>query len=114
MRCTLNIAAFLAMTLFMTSCFAADASAQADAQSAVKNAVESEVYPVPENGTPEEYLKLIEKLMRVERPHDQSREEMIAHFTDLCKSQIAAADKIIEHKDATFEQIQRAVAVKKD
>ena len=112
MRCTLNIAAFLAMTLFMTSCFAADASAQADAQSAVKNAVESEVYPVPENGTPEEYLKLIEKLMRVERPHDQSREEMIAHFTDLCKSQIAAADKIIEHKDATFEQIQRAVAVK--
>ena len=113
MRCTLmNIAAFLAMTLFMASCFADDASAQADAQQAVENAVESEVYPVPENGTPEEYLKFIEKLLRVERPHDQSREEMISHFTDLCKSQIAAADKVIEHKDATFEQIQRAVAVK--
>ena len=113
MRCTLmNIAAFLAMTLFMASCFADDASAQADAQQTVENAVESEVYPVPENGTPEEYLKFIEKLLRVERPHDQSREEMISHFTDLCKSQIAAADKVIEHKDATFEQIQRAVAVK--
>ena len=66
MRCTLmNIAAFLAMTLFMASCFADDASAQADAQQAVENAVESEVYPVPENGTPEEYLKFIEKLLLI-------------------------------------------------
>ena len=142
MRCTLmNIAAFLAMTLFMTSCFADDAPALTDDAPAVENAeqtadaetptpaeeteaeesveeaieeesAESEAYPVPENGTPAEYLAFIGKLMLVERPHDQSREEMIAHYTKLCSAQVAAADKVIEHKDATAEQIQRAVAVK--
>ena len=139
MRCTLmNIAAFLAMTLFMASCFADDAPAPTDAVPAVENAeqtaddipaedmeaeanveeaveeenADSETYPVPENGTPAEYLAFIGKLMLIERPHNQSREEMIAHFTKLCSAQVAAADKIIEHKDATDEQIQRAVAVK--
>ena len=148
MRCTLmNIAAFLAMTLFLTSCFADDAPALTDDAPAVENAeqtadaetptpaedpapaeeteaeesveeavaeesVESEAYPVPENGTPAEYLAFIGKLMLIERPHDQSREEMIAHYTKLCNAQVAAADKVIEHKDATPEQIQRAVAVK--
>ena len=147
MRCTLmNIAAFLAMTLFMASCFADDApdlteaaptveaEQTADAETPVpaedptpaedtdaednvpeiveEESVESEAFPVPKDGTPTEYLAFIEKLMLVERPHDQSREEMIAHFTKLCKAQVAAADKVIEHKDATAEQIQRAVAVK--
>ena len=139
MRCTLmNIAAFLAMTLFMASCFADDAPDLTDVAPAVENAeqtaddvpaedtdaeanveealeeesADSETYPVPENGTPAEYLAFIGKLMLIERPHDQSREEMIAHYTKLCKAQVAAADKVIEHKDATAEQIQRAVAVK--
>ena len=139
MRCTLmNIAAFLAMTLFMASCFADDAPDLTDEAPAVENAeqtaddvpaedmdaeanveealeeesADSEIYPVPENGTPAEYLAFIGKLMLIERPHDQSREEMIAHYTKLCNAQVAAADKVIEHKDATAEQIQRAVAVK--
>lgn len=142
MRCTLmNIAAFLAMTLFMASCFADDAPALTDAESAVENteqteesenqlptedteaeqsveeaieeeSVDSEAYPVPENGTPAEYLAFIGKLMLVERPKDQTQEEMIDHYTKLCKAQIAAADKVIEHKDATVEQILRCVAVK--
>ena len=43
MRCTLmNIAAFLAMTLFMASCFADDAPVPTDAAPAVENAEQTE------------------------------------------------------------------------
>lgn len=84
----------------------------ANAQPATEEAVNVDQIVVPETGTPTEYMTFIEKLMRVSRPGEQTREEMIAHYTKLCKAQIAAADKVIEHKDSTEEQIHRAVAIK--
>ena len=103
MRCTLmNIAVFSAMTLFMASCFADGAPVLID----------SAAYSVPQNGTPAEYLAFIEKLSNVERPQNQTKKETVAHFTKLCNAKIAAADKVIEHKDATSEQIRRAASVK--
>ena len=107
MRCTLmNIAVFLAMTLFMASCFANGASVQPSAK------VSSAAYTVPQNGTPAQYMAFIEKLSNVKRPDNQSKKEAVAQITELCKARIAAADKVIEHKDATSEQIQRAASVK--
>lgn len=84
----------------------------ANAQPATEEAVNVDQIVVPETGTPTEYMTFIEKLMRVSRPGEQTREEMIAHYTKLCKAQIAAADKVIEHKESTEEQIHRAVAIK--
>ena len=112
MRCTLmNIAVFLAMTLFMASCFAEGAPVQPAAKSATQT-TGSATYTVPQNGTPAQYMAFIEKLLKVERPQNQTKKETVAHFTNLCKAQIAAADKVIQHKDATSEQIRRAASVK--
>ena len=112
MRCKLmNIAAFLAMSLFMASCFAVDSFAPVAAQPAAQTAA-SAAYPLPENGTPAQYMTFIEKLLQVKPPQNQSHEEAVAHFTALHKAEIAAADKIIESPAATPDQIQRAVAVK--
>lgn len=67
---------------------------------------------VPASGTPEEYMAFMEKIMQIEKPATEDRNELIAFFTKLCKAQIGAADKIIAHKDATDEQIQRALSAK--
>ncbi|MDO4858933.1 MAG: TlpA disulfide reductase family protein, partial [Thermoguttaceae bacterium] len=110
MRSTLmNIAIFLAMTLFMASCLADAASAKTAVQ---KNAAGSATYSVPQNGTPAQYLAFIEKLSNVKRPDNQTRKEAVEYFTKMCKAQIAAANKVIEHKDADSEQIRRAASVK--
>lgn len=84
---------------------------EAAAPAAEAKADEADI-AVPETGTPEEYMAFIEKIMQMDRPATQDRNELIAYFTKLCKAQIGAADKIIAHKDATDEQIQRALSAK--
>ena len=106
MRSTLmNIAVLLAMTLFAAPCFADKAPVQ-------KSAAAPASYTVPEKGTPAEYLAFIKKITSVERPQNQTRKEAVEYFTKLCKAQITAADKVIEHKDANSEQIRQAASIK--
>ena len=132
MRCTFfNLTAFAALLFFAVPAFADGAVDAADAAPAVEEAPvaeEAEEAPVaeeapaaevamedivvPEEGTPAEYMAFIEKMMRLQRPKTQSREEMIAFFKKVCNAQVAAANKIIENKESDETQLQRAVSAK--
>jgi thiol-disulfide isomerase/thioredoxin len=92
---------------------AAPAQAQTDDQAEAQDdsaSEEDEAFTVPE-GTPEELLKFVERLLSM-APADASAEGRAAHVERVAMAATTATTRVMESADATPEQAARAAKIK--